>query len=62
MEIEHPVAGKMTMTGSQLKLSETPVTYRKTAPALGEDNEAVYGEWIGLTAEQIADYKEKGVM
>ena len=62
VEIEHPVAGKMTMTGSQLKLSETPVTYRKTAPALGEDNEAVYGEWIGLTAEQIADYKEKGVM
>lgn len=62
VDIEHPVAGKMTMTGSQLKLSETPVQYRKVAPALGEDNEAVYGEWLGMTPEQVAKYREEGVL
>lgn len=62
VDIEHPVAGKMKMTGSQLKLSETPVQYVKTAPSLGEDNEAVYGEWLGFTPEDIARYREEGVL
>ena len=61
VETEHPKAGKFTMTGSQLKLSRTPVTYRTPAPALGQDNEAVYGEWVNMTPEEIAAYKEKGV-
>lgn len=62
VDIEHPVAGKMTMTGSQLKLSETPVQYRKVAPALGEDNEEVYGELLGLTPGDIQRLKEEGAM
>ena len=62
VDIEHPVAGKMTITGSQLKLSETPVKYHKTAPSLGEDNQAVYGELLGFTAEDIVRLREEGVL
>ena len=62
VDIEHPVAGRMTITGSPIKLSKTPVQYRKVAPALGEDNEEIYSSWIGLTPEEIERYKEDGVM
>ncbi len=61
VETEHPTAGKITVTGSQLKLSETPAAIRTPAPALGQDNEAVYGEWLGMSAEEVAAYKSEGV-
>ena len=37
VDIEHPVAGKMKITGSHIKLSETPTSIRKPSPALGEN-------------------------
>lgn len=61
VETEHPTAGKITVTGSQLKLSETPAAIRTPAPALGQDNEAVYGEWLGMSAEEVVVYKSEGV-
>ena len=61
VETEHPKAGKITVTGSQLKLSGTPVTFRTPAPALGQDNVAVYGGWLGMAEEEITAYKNEGV-
>lgn len=61
IDIEHPKAGKMTITGSQLKLSETPVSIRTPAPALGQDNDAVYGDWLNMTTEEIDAYRNEGI-
>lgn len=36
--------------------------FRTPAPELGQDNEAVYGELLGLTADEVAAYREKGVL
>lgn len=60
--IRHPVLGKMRITGSQLKMSDTPTDVRKLAPSLGEQNSHVYGEMLGLTEEEQNLLREKGVI
>lgn len=44
------------------RLSETPGSIRWAGPALGVDNERVYGEDLGLSAEEIAKLREKDVI
>lgn len=44
VEIEHPKAGKITLTGCPIKMSETPSQIRKRAPMLGEHNKEFFGE------------------
>lgn len=62
VEMEHPKAGKLTVTGSQLKLSETPVSIERPAPSLGQDNDLVYGEWLGMSENELAVCREEGVI
>lgn len=61
VEVEHPVAGKITITGSPIKMSETPTTPDKCASTLGADNAEIYGE-IGLDIEIINEYKAKKII
>lgn len=62
VETEHPVAGKITLTGSHLKLSETCTDVRTPSPALGQDNENVYGELLGYSPEKVAELRAEGVL
>ncbi len=50
--VDHPVRGKMKMPGWPVKMGETYVE-STAAPLLGADNEAVYGEVLGLSPEEI---------
>jgi len=43
------------------RFSKTPATIRRAAPGIGQDNDDVYGE-LGLTADQIAELSEEGVI
>ncbi|MEG0556833.1 MAG: CoA transferase, partial [Comamonas sp.] len=43
------------------KLSLTPGTVRSSAPHVGDDTDAVLAE-VGLTAEQIAQLRAKGII
>ncbi len=51
----------MEVPGVVPKLSVTPGGHRRNAPGLGQDTEAVLKE-IGLTPEQIAALKAKGIV
>jgi formyl-CoA transferase len=51
----------LTVPGMVPKLSVTPGTHRRNAPELGQDSESVLRE-IGLTAEQIAALKARGIV
>jgi len=62
IEQEHPKAGKIRVTGNPIKLSATPATVRTPAPALGQDNFAVYKEILGLDEQQLAALKVDGVI
>lgn len=62
VEIEHPVAGKMKITGSHIKMSETKPGVRTPAPLLGQHNEEIYENFLGLTEQQIQTLKLEGVI
>ena len=62
VDIEHPVAGKMKITGSHIKLSETPTSIRKPSPALGENNSEIYGGRLGLSEAQLQELKDEKVI
>lgn len=62
VEIEHPVAGKMKITGSHIKMSETKPCVRTPAPMLGQHNEEIYENFLGLTEQQIQTLKREGVI
>ncbi len=55
--------GSVKMQNVFPKLSRTPGSVRRAAPAtVGQDNAAVYGETLGLDAGAIADLKGRGVI
>ena len=51
----------MTLPGIIPKLSATPGSHRRNAPALGQDTDSVLKE-LGLTPEQIQGLKDKGIV
>jgi benzylsuccinate CoA-transferase BbsF subunit len=54
VEVDHPEVGKRTYLGPPWKLSATPAELAKHAPMLGEDNEYVFCELLGLSIEEFA--------
>lgn len=61
-EIDQPGIGRMKVTASAQKLTNTKSFPRKAAPLLGEDNESVYGRMLGFDGEKLARLKEQGVI
>ena len=45
-----------------VRLSETPVDYRRPPPVLGQDTDEVLGERLGLSAARLAELRGKGVI
>ena len=62
VEVEHPAAGKMRIAGNPVKLSESEFKIHNPAPLLGQDNEKVYGQLLGLSREQLKELKSEGVI
>ena len=60
-ETNHPELGKLLHGGLPLKLSLTPGCVRSHAPRLGEHNEYVLSELLGLEHEEIERLKQLGV-
>jgi len=61
-EVQHPVMGKRVVVAPHWKLSDTPARPYRHAPLLGEHNEYVFGELLGLRLEEIKELKEKGII
>jgi len=61
-EVSHPVLGPLKMPTSASRFSESPWQCDRPAPLLGESNEAVYGERLGYTKEQLEAFKSKGII
>ena len=54
--------GPLRMQNLMFRLSETPGAIRFPGRRLGQDNEPVYGERLGLCSERIAALREEGVI
>ena len=62
IDCDLPGIGPIKLNGNPVKLMDSMPEFRTPAPELGQDNEAVYGELLGLTADEVAAYREKGVL
>jgi crotonobetainyl-CoA:carnitine CoA-transferase CaiB-like acyl-CoA transferase len=62
VEMPHPLAGSVPQVASPIRLSETPVEYRKAPPLLGEHSEAVLQQLVGLSFEKILSLRQSGVI
>ena len=60
-EIDHPAVGKLSYPGSPGILHATPWEASR-APLLGESNEEIYCEYLGLTKEKLARLEKSGVI
>ncbi len=59
---EHPQNGTVRSAASPMRFSATPVRYKLAPPAIGEHTDAVLGEWLGLSAERIAELRQRNVI
>lgn len=58
IDLPHPTAGKATLVGSPIKMSETPVSYQAAPPLLGQDTEQVLSDVLKLNTEQIEQLRQ----
>ena len=61
VENEHPVAGKLKLTGNHIKLTNNKIKIRKAAPLLGEDTQSVLKEYLDIDEDEYKELIEKGV-
>lgn len=61
-ELDHPVIGPARFEGSPITMSDTSPDNWRSAPLLGEDNDYVFGEILGLSVDERADLSRDGVI
>ncbi len=61
-EVKHPVLGKQVVLNPPWKFSETPARVERPGPMLGEHNDYVFGELLGMSKEEIARLVEEKVI
>jgi crotonobetainyl-CoA:carnitine CoA-transferase CaiB-like acyl-CoA transferase len=61
--VEHPLVGPVTLPGWPVPLDPGPGRWhRQGAPTLGQDNDAVLGGLLGLSAEELARLRADAVI
>jgi benzylsuccinate CoA-transferase BbsF subunit len=59
---DHPVLGKVLLTGLPARFSDSPKGNYHYAPLLGEHNDYVFRELLGLSVAEIKQLKEEKVL
>lgn len=62
VSMPHALAGSVPQVASPIRLSETPVEYRRAPPLLGEHTEAVLGDVLGLDGDALGRLRSAGVL
>ncbi|NNG75184.1 CoA transferase [Acinetobacter sp. ANC 4277] len=60
IEMQHPLKDKLKVIGSPIKLSRTPVEYKKAPPMLGEHTNEILARIAD--AEKLAELRTKGII
>ncbi len=62
VDVEHPVAGKVTVTNNQLKFTHREAAPQASAPLLGQHNEDVYCGLLKLDKAELDRLKAEGTI
>ena len=60
--VQHTLMGEVRVDGLPVHLSETDWRLERGGPCLGEHNEQVYGEVLGMSSREIAGLRAEGVI
>jgi crotonobetainyl-CoA:carnitine CoA-transferase CaiB-like acyl-CoA transferase len=61
VETDHPEFGKVRQAAGPVKIAGARKNHHR-APRLGEHTEEILKDWLGLSAEEIAEIKSKGIV
>jgi len=62
IELPHAAAGKVTLVGSPMKFSATPITYEIPPPALGQHTQEILEKVLHKSEDQIAQLQSSGII
>ena len=62
LELPHALGGQVAQVASPIRLSETPVEYRRAPPLLGEHTSQVLQELLGMSGDEVVALREVGVL
>jgi crotonobetainyl-CoA:carnitine CoA-transferase CaiB-like acyl-CoA transferase len=62
VELDHPTYGPVTITGTPLKLSQTPARVERLAPLPGEHNEDIFVGLLRHTKDELEQWREAGII
>ncbi|MEM7221094.1 MAG: CoA transferase [Pseudomonadota bacterium] len=60
--VTHSAMGEVRVDGQPVRFSKTDWSYERAGPCLGEHTEAVLGELLGLSAADVANLRDEGVV
>lgn len=61
-EFDHPVAGKVKVTNTAIRMSETDACVKCPPPVLGQHNDEVYKEVFGFSEAEVEDFRKAGII
>ena len=61
VKMPHPEAGEVPLVASPIRLSKTPVEYRRAPPLVGEHTDEILAD-LGVDAAGIAGLRGRGVV
>ncbi|WP_205521438.1 CaiB/BaiF CoA transferase family protein [Pseudomonas viridiflava] len=62
IELPHALGGRVAQVASPIRLSETPVEYRRAPPLLGEHTAQVLQALLGMSGDEVVALREAGVL
>ncbi len=62
IEVEQPLSGKVKLSGSVYKMSQTPGNRKYPIPLVGEHNEEIFGKLLGIDKSELEKLKTEGVI
>ncbi len=62
VDIPHPLAGSVPQVASPMRFSETPIEYHAAPPTLGQHNDYVLRELLGMHADEIKRLQRSNII
>jgi len=62
IELPHPLAGRVPLVANPIRLSGSPIEYRRGPPLLGEHTAEVLAQWLDLPEAATAGLRERNII
>jgi len=62
IELPHAQAAAVPLVGNPIRLSESPVGYRRAPPALGQHSAEVLADWLALDTTAVAELRQRHII